>query len=78
MREHFAKGGQVANDTSVDPSSSPNEFDDLVLRDDLEHSYTGANSGDEIGNKQEDADRRDIISAIMRSRRKKDKMPHPA
>ena len=50
---------------------SPNEFDDLVLRDDLEQHYTGANSGDELDDEQEDADRHDIVARIMRSQAKK-------
>ncbi len=81
--EKYSEGGRVANsDHGVDDEDlagfSPNEFDDLTLRDDLEFSYTGENSGDHLGNEQEDEDRRDIISRIMRSRKLKDKMPRPA
>lgn len=80
MKKRMSKGGMVANsDHGEDDEDlagfSPNEFDDLSLRDDLEEHYTGKNSGDEIGDEQEDEDREDIISRIMRSRRKKDKMP---
>ncbi len=83
IAKSFSEGGRVANsDHGVDDSRlagfSPNEFDDLSLRDDLEFSYTGANSGDEISDEQEDKDRRDIVSRIMRSRSKKDRMPSPA
>lgn len=79
----YSRGGMIANESGIGKlnqmaDSKPNMFDDLVLRDDLESSYTGANSGDEIGNEQEDHDRSDIIAKIMASRRKKDRMPRPA
>jgi hypothetical protein len=46
----FSHGGQVANDTDFTADTLPNEFDDLVLRDDEEmEGYTGKNSGDLIG-----------------------------
>ncbi len=62
----MSKGGMVANDTSMEsPDAEDNQFDDLVLRDDLESSYTGENSGDEIG-----ADDADIVSRVMRSRKR--------
>lgn len=78
--QKFSKGGRVANDVGMGASADleDNQFDDLVLRDDLEQHYTGANSGDEIGNAGEDARRRDVVSAIMMSRRKKDRLPRPA
>lgn len=66
----FSKGGQVANEDELEADFSPNEFDDLHLDDHLEQHDTGANSGDEIGDAQEDDDREDIVSRIMRSRRK--------
>lgn len=75
--ESYSEGGRVSNDTPMLADYEENEFDDLVKDDDLEHHYTGANSGDEIGNDQEDEDRDDIISRIMRSRRLKDRMPNP-
>lgn len=78
----FSKGGMVANggedELSHMADGKPNNFDDLALRDDLDFSYDGANSGDEIGNAREDHDRSDIVAKIMASRRKKDKMPRPA
>lgn len=74
----YSKGGRVSNETPITADFEPNQFDDLVSRDDLEHHYTGKNSGDEIGDEQEDEDRRDIVKRIMRSRHKKDRMPHPA
>lgn len=82
-REHmYSEGGRVANeDHGPDESRladfSPNEFDDLALRDDLEFHYTGENSGDELGNEREDHDRRDIVARVMASRHKKDKLPNP-
>lgn len=78
----YSQGGMVANggmdelDDLADGRA--NEFDDLSLRDDLESGYDGANSGDELGDAQEDHDREDIVSRIMRSRAKKDRMPRPA
>jgi hypothetical protein len=76
----LSEGGMVANGGEDEDLAdfSPNEFDDLALRDDLESSYTGANSGDELGDEQEDEDRKDIVARIMKSRAKKDKLPRPA
>jgi hypothetical protein len=74
---HYSRGGRVANDTPVTADFEKNDFDDLAKDDDLESSYTGANSGDEIGDDQEDEDRHDIVSRIMKSRRKTDRLPHP-
>jgi hypothetical protein len=76
--KHYSRGGQVSNDTPIVADLEENQFDDLVKDDDLDSHYTGANSGDEIGNEQEDEDRRDIVSRIMKSRRLKDRLPHPA
>lgn len=78
LSKHYSEGGQVANDTSPEADSKPNEFDDLVLRDDLEDHYTGENSGDELGNEELDSEDEDIISRIMRSRMKKDRNPSVA
>lgn len=79
-RKQYSEGGMVANDTGEGQSADelPNQFDDLVLRDDLESSSDGANNGDALGDKQEDEDRADIVAKIMRSRSKKDRMPRPA
>lgn len=75
----MSKGGQVANESEPEADSMPAEFDDLALRDDLESHYgDDDNSGDELGNAQEDEDRKDIVSRIMSSRRKKDRNPRPA
>ena len=51
----YSEGGKVANRDQGESTSDPetfakgdeNEFDDLAMRDDLESSYDGANSGDE-------------------------------
>lgn len=80
MRQRMSRGGMVANEDHGEDDDElagfhPNEFDDLSMRDDLESSYTGANSGDEIGDEAEDEDRHDMVSMIMRSRAKKDRMP---
>jgi len=78
FRKKYSKGGIVSNDSHSFADESPNEFDDLVLDDHLEEHYTGANSGDEIGDRPEDHDRADIVARIMASRRKKDRNPRPA
>jgi hypothetical protein len=76
----YSKGGQVANDTPITADFKENDFDDLAMRDsDMEDAdYTGANSGDEMGDEGEDDRRRDIVNRIMSSRKKRDRMPHPA
>jgi hypothetical protein len=82
MRKRYSKGGMIANggDDDLDQMADgdPNNFDDLALRDHLESSYTGKNSGDELGDEQEDEDRHDMVARIMKSRAKKDRMPRPA
>lgn len=76
----MSEGGRVAND-DFGPEQEDmigfkeNEFDDLPLRDDLEQHYTGANSGDELDNEEQEEDRHDIVGRIMRSLGKKDRMP---
>lgn len=77
----YSEGGKVANDTDGDSLAGfkPNQFDDLVLDDDLSSDYgDDDNAGDDLGNEQEDEDRKDIVARIMRSRGKKDRMPNPA
>lgn len=71
----YSEGGQVANETPPDAEFEPNEFDDLVLRDDTEPHY---DLEDGPGDSQEDEDRHDIVRRIMKSRAKKDRMPSPA
>lgn len=81
----YSEGGMVANEDQGESASDPdemakwkdNEFDDLALRDDLESSYSGENSGDELGDEAEDHERNDIISRVMKSRMKKDRMSVP-
>lgn len=60
-RANMSKGGQVANDTDMSADESPNEFDDLALRDGLEFSYDGKNSGDEKGGPSKD----DVVARAM-------------
>lgn len=74
-RGHSA--GAKANETGPISDFEDNQFDYLVSNDDMggKADYTGANSGDEIGNHQEDEDRKDVVSQIMASRRKKDRLP---
>ena len=83
-RKKYSKGGQVANQEHGENNNelagfSPNEFDDLVLRDDdmEDADYTGSNSGDELSSEGEDSRRKDIVAKIMASRRKKDRLPNP-
>lgn len=78
MSHQYSKGGEVANDTAPVADSESAEYDDLVKDDDLEFSETGANSGDEIGDAAEDEDEKDMVSRIMKSRSKKDRLPRPA
>lgn len=74
----FSKGGRVANEDMPMADFEDNSFDDLANRDDLEFHDTGENSGDELGNAEEDHDRKDVVSKIMASRKKKDRNPRPA
>lgn len=75
---HYSEGGKVANETEPKADFEEAEYDDLVKDDELEEHYTGKNSGDEVGNEAEEEDEKDVVSRIMKSRKKKDKMPHPA
>lgn len=76
--EGYSEGGKVANDTEkVEPGAMPAQYDDLVLRDDLEFSYDGKNSGDDEGNEQHDSEEDEELDEIMRSRKKKGQMPNP-
>lgn len=74
----MSEGGKVANDDEPIVDSSPNEFDDLALRDDLKSSYTGKDSGDEIGNSELEEDEDDVVSRARKSWSKKDRNPRPA
>ncbi len=81
----YAEGGdmidRIMRKRSGEPVADfePADFDvldEIDVPDDA--NYTGANSGDELGDGREDDDRRDIVARIMRSRAKKDRMPRPA
>jgi hypothetical protein len=71
-QQEYSEGGRVANE-----AKSNRGTDYLATDDDLEQSYTGANSGDELSSPGEDERRRDIVSKIMASRKKKDRLPNP-
>lgn len=71
----YSKGGMAANQDEPVADFMPNEFDDLHLDDKLEGHIK---SNQEHGDEQEDEDRKDIVSKIMASRRKKDRNPVPA
>lgn len=77
-RQAYSEGGMVANDTPPMADSEPADYDDLALDDHLEGKDSGSDEGDDLGNQQEAEDRADIVSRIMRSRSKKDRMPRPA
>jgi hypothetical protein len=67
----FSEGGKIANSDELTAGFEPNEFDDLHLRDGLESHYTGENSGDELSDAEEDKRRKDIVSFVMASRKKR-------
>lgn len=74
---HYSQGGRVANHTPIVAGFKPNEFDDLVLRDDLESTHnTGKDDGDFLGDAREDHDRHDTVAQILKSLKKKDRMPY--
>jgi hypothetical protein len=75
MKKRYSHGGQAANDTDLTADMESNEFDDLVLRDDLEGHYPGSQ---EIGNAAVEKEEHDVVSQVMNSRKKKDKNPRPA
>jgi hypothetical protein len=79
MKRRGNTPGSMANDVGdgFDADAEENQFDDMVQDDHLDDKAdeTGANSGDEIGDEGEDERRRDIVSAIMRSRKLKDRNP---
>lgn len=76
MAKRMAKGGVVSNDDEDrDVEFEKDEFDDLEKDDHLEASDSGS---DEIGDERLEDDDRDIVSRVMKSRRKGDRMPRPA
>lgn len=78
IMQRFAKGGAVANDTPPVADFEDNDFDVLPGMDDTEADYTGENSGDDVGDKAEDEDEKDVVSRAMKSWKKKDRLPRPA
>jgi len=78
MANKYSEGGMVANDTGNgdEADEEPNQFDDVVL-DDTQSAEQPEDSNMK-GNEAEMADRQDIVSRIMRSWEKKDKLPRPA
>lgn len=68
----MSEGGEVANDTGEGQGAdkSPNQFDDLVLRDGLEFSETGENSGDKKGDKRSHKED-DLVAKAMLKRKSK-------
>lgn len=79
MAKGYSMGGRVANDVGEgqDADKEPNQFDVLVKDDDLESSYDGANSGDMDGNANLDKEDDEDLDEVMRSRKKKDRLPNP-
>jgi hypothetical protein len=69
---HYSHGGQVANADEEITGDMPNEFDDLHLDDNQEGHDDSSN---EHGDSRQDKDNSDLISQIMLSRKKKDRMP---
>ena len=76
-KRKMSKGGMVANSDEIKAGFMPNEFDDLHLRDGLESSYTGTNSGDEAEDPENDSRLQDMVSRVM-LKRKKQTNPRPA
>lgn len=75
-RKGYSEGGVVANETTSTADESPNEFDDLVLDDNLEAHY--AEDFNEHGNEALDKREEDDISRIMRQRKMRQRNPSPA
>lgn len=67
-----ARKGETADEKPADFDA----MDDMTIPDDAD--YTGANSGDMLGNEAMDENDADLIRRIMRSRAKKDTMPRTA
>jgi len=70
----YSEGGMVANDT-IHGDHSIDQYDDLVLRDDLDG--TQPEDSNEHGNEELKSEDADMVSKIMASRRKKDRLPNP-
>jgi hypothetical protein len=80
MPVKLSEGGRIANVTPIRAGFEPNEYDDLVLRDDLESSYgDDDNAGDSLDNERQNMDRQDIVERIMRQRAmRRNRNPVPA
>lgn len=76
-KQLLSQGGMIANKKGPGVDGLPNEFDDLALRDGLEFSYSGANSGDEDGGSENDSRLQDMVARVMLKRRKQHN-PSPA
>lgn len=77
--KHYARGGEVDDDFDDHPDSDSASFErEPDDKDFAKTDYTGENSGDEIGDEKEDEEDRDVVSRIMKQRRLKGRMPHPA
>lgn len=80
----YADGGEVDGDVvgrilgKMTADEEPNNFDEMEKEPAPHADYTGANSGDELGDDEEDEGRKDIVSRITRSFAKRDRMPRPA
>lgn len=71
------KRGSMDSDPTPIADSESADFDYMdEIPLDHDADYTGANSGDEMGNEEQD-DERDMATRIMK-KRAKPKMPHPA
>ena len=82
-RKKYSKGGEVADGGDDDleklADSAPDNFDDLSLRDELDFHLDGDNSGDKLGNEQQEKDRSEAVARIMRQRaQKSNRNPRPA
>lgn len=71
LAKRMSKGGKVANTDLPEADFMPNEFDDLHLRDDLESKNTGESSGDFLSSDGEEERRKDIVSRVLASLRKR-------
>jgi len=72
----YADGGDMPYDeprNEEEPVADfePNDFERMNQEEVPQASYTGENSGDEIGNEMNDEEMRDIVERIMRQRRMK-------
>lgn len=89
---HYAEGGMVDSGeeglvdrimkrfASGEPAADfeSNDFDELDKEPAPDDADTGENSGDELGDKAVEEEDEDVISKVMKSRKKSDRMPRPA